>query len=304
MKAEPVYIEHRDIDKERWDDCIRRSPGGRIYAFSFYLDKMSPGWNALVWKDYEAVMPLTWKRKYGIHYLSQPFLAAQLGVMGAEVHSSIIQAFLEAIPRRYRYIDISLNPTNRAGIPGFPFISRMNLVLPLQEEYTALQGRYNENLRRNLRKAEQAGLFSNRETPVNDVIRLAIAQMKSQGQESTNNIMRFRELFARLEERGLTETYGVYREDDLLASAVFFFSHQRAYYILVGNDPKGRDSGASHMLIDSFIRNHAGKDLVLDFEGSDITTLASFYKSYGAVPEPYPALRVNRLPFFLKWLKS
>jgi hypothetical protein len=28
-----------------------------------------------------------------------------------------------------------------------------------------------------------------------------------------------------------------------------------------------------------------------------------FYKSFGAVPEIYPAIKINRLPFYLKWLK-
>lgn len=40
----------------------------------------------------------------------------------------------------------------------------------------------------------------------------------------------------------------------------------RAYYILVGNDPAGRELGASHALIDAFIRENAGKLDWLDFE--------------------------------------
>lgn len=304
MNEEPRYITHQDIDKERWDACILQAECGRIYAFSYYLDTMSPGWDALVWKDYQVVMPLTWRRKYGIHYLFQPFLAAQLGPMGRDAEPLQIQAFLQAIPSRYRYIDISFNPCCVAKIDGYPFLTRMNLVLPLAEPYSVLQSRYNENIRRNLRKAAESGAEPKKGIPVNEVIRLAISQMKGQGQETSENIQRFRELYAVLEKKGMTANYGIYSGDTLLASAVFFFSHQRAYYILVGNDPAGRDSGASHALIDAFIRDHTGQALTLDFEGSDIPGLAAFYAAFGARPEPYPALRLNRLPFWLKWLKS
>ncbi|HQW43835.1 MAG TPA: hypothetical protein PLX74_06630, partial [Chitinophagaceae bacterium] len=85
---------------------------------------------------------------------------------------------------------------------------------------------------------------------------------------------------------------------------IFFFSHQRAYYILVGNSPNGKTIGASHMLIDAFIKDYAGKNIALDFEGSDIPSLAFFYSSFGAVHETYPALKINRLPFYLKWMKK
>jgi hypothetical protein len=90
----------------------------------------------------------------------------------------------------------------------------------------------------------------------------------------------------------------------LIASAVFFFSHKRAYYILVGNHPDAKNAGASHALIDAIIKDHAGKNLILDFEGSDIPGLALFYKSFGAVEEKYAAIKLNKLPFYIKWLKK
>jgi hypothetical protein len=98
-------------------------------------------------------------------------------------------------------------------------------------------------------------------------------------------------------------TYGVYMNDNLISSAAFFFSNGRAYYILVGNHPNGKTVGASHYLIDRFIADHAEQSLLLDFEGSDITSLAFFYSSFGAGLEYYPSLKKNHLPWYIKWLK-
>jgi hypothetical protein len=58
------------------------------------------------------------------------------------------------------------------------------------------------------------------------------------------------------------------------------------------------------MLIDAFVKDHAEKDLLLDFEGSDVRNLAFFYSSFGATEEKYAALRLNRLPWYLRWLKN
>ena len=115
---------------------------------------------------------------------------------------------------------------------------------------------------------------------------------------------RFSQLYDYLEKRDQATTYGIRsNSNELIASAVFFFSHNRAYYILVGNHPSGRTIGASHMLIDAFIKDQAGKKMLLDFEGSDIRNLAFFYSSFGAVEENYAAIKLNKLPFYLKWLK-
>ena len=62
--AVPSFLKHDKIDKVKWDNCISRSVNGHIYARSWYLNIVSPDWDALIEGDYEAVMPLTWKRKF------------------------------------------------------------------------------------------------------------------------------------------------------------------------------------------------------------------------------------------------
>ena len=139
---------------------------------------------------------------------------------------------------------------------------------------------------------------------VEKVINLAVQQMKNQGNQEAENIERFRTLYQYLHQRDMANTYGVFsNQNELLASCVFFFTNNRAYYILVGNNPNGKTTGASHVLIDAFIKEHAGSKMILDFEGSDVPNLAFFYSSFGSVLETYPAIKINRLPFYLKWMK-
>jgi hypothetical protein len=299
------YLIHQQIDKEKWNECIRQSHNGLIYAYSFYLDAMSKHWDALVLGDYQMVMPLTWNRKFGIKYLYQPFLTAQLGLFGKGITEYIRDNFFKAIPSSFRYIDISLNSENIMSSPSGFDIHRSNYTLNLNPSYEKIASGYNENTKRNVKKAMQAGCKMEKGFSIEKVVTLALAQMKGQGNESKENTARFLKLYQLLHEKKIATTYGILSSgSELLASSVFFFSHNRAYYILVGNNPAGRDTGASHALIDAFIKDNAGKNLTLDFEGSDIPTLAAFYRGFGSVHEPYPHIRINRLPFFLKWLKK
>jgi Acetyltransferase (GNAT) domain len=298
------YITNQQIDKSKWDHCIDNAGNGLIYAYSYYLDNMTKHWDALVLNDYEAVMPLTWNKKYGIRYLYQPFLTAQLGVFGERVTERQCGDFIQAIPSKFRYIDISLNSGQISGIPTGYCIHRLNHILDLSKPYEDLYKKYRENIQRNIKKAEQAGCKREKGFDAEKVIDMAVQQMKSHSKESSDNVNRFRKLYQLLDSKKKAITYGVSLQNELLASAIFFFSHNRAYYILVGNHPDGKTIGASHMLIDSFIKDYAGKDMLLDFEGSDIPSLALFYRSFGADEIAYPQLRLNRLPFYLKWMKS
>ena len=115
----------------------------------------------------------------------------------------------------------------------------------------------------------------------------------------------FTAVFSYLKEKSQAESYGIVSASgELLSAAVFLFSHRRAYYILVGNHPGSKHIGASHALIDAFIKDYSNSNLILDFEGSDIPGLAAFYAGFGAQLENYPFLKINRLPFFLKWFKK
>jgi hypothetical protein len=300
-----THLRHDEIDKAKWDHCISNAPNGLIYGYSFYLDEMATNWDALVLNDYETVMPLPWNKKYGIKYLYQPFLAAQLGVFGKTIDWEIVSAFIKAIPSSFQFIESSLNSKNSPVYPAGISTDRINYLLRLDKPYEDLRRYYAENIRRNSRKATELGCFADNGFAVDKVIELAVQQMKEQGQAEKDNIDRFRKLFHYLQPREMAMTYGIFSaENKLLASAVFFFSHNRAYYILVGNHPDGKSTGASHALIDAFIKEHAGKDIILDFEGSDIPSLAQFYRGFGAMEEKYPAIRINRLPFYLRWMKS
>ena len=77
---EIAYLTYQQINKSKWDDCINKSINKLIYAESFYLDTITENWDAIVLNDYEAVMPLIWKKKFGIKYLYQPAFLQQAGI--------------------------------------------------------------------------------------------------------------------------------------------------------------------------------------------------------------------------------
>jgi hypothetical protein len=264
---------------------------------------MCAHWDALVLNDYEAVMPIPKRKKWGFQYAYQPAFMASLGVFGTRITKEVYNEFIAAIPEKYKLIDVKMNYGNVFGDPQIPF--HKNFVLSLNQPYDALYNGYRDNTRRNIKKARQLNCRYAIKIPVEEVIKLARKQMDAISDFTDTDYVNFTRLYYFLQQQHKALTCGVYSSaNELIASCVYFFSHNRAYYILAGNHADGKSQGASHYLVDRFIFDFAAKPLVLDFEGSDVDSLAFFYSGFGATYETYRTLWANRLPWYIKWIKA
>ncbi|HSC37623.1 MAG TPA: hypothetical protein VLD19_07130 [Chitinophagaceae bacterium] len=297
------YLANANIDKQQWDACIANASNSLVYAQSFYLDTMAKGWSALVLNNYEAVMPLPWRKKAGFPYLFQPPITPTLGIFGNDITPDLVSAFLAAIPAAFKLWDISLNRLNPLPLSQvYPVFKRNNFVLSLDSSYEQLQVQYHQNIKRNTAKAIKKGCIVKKDVPIADVIQICRQQFPSFMKVERGLFEKLETIF--LHSQPQARTYCVVNEEGKkLSAAAFLFSRGRAYYWLVGNDPESRDSGASALLIDAFIREHAGQNLLLDFEGSDDKGVAGFYKKFGAVAETFTTIYHNLLPFPVSLLK-
>jgi len=81
---------------------------------------------------------------------------------------------------------------------------------------------------------------------------------------------------------------------------VFFRSHNKVVWLFSGATGEARENGAMSLLTDDYIREHAGRELVLDFEGSLDKNLARFYRGFGSEECVFLRVQINRLPLLLK----
>src|SRR5450631_777888 len=92
---------------------------------------------ALISGDFDAVMPLTWNKKFGFKYLYQPYFTVPLGVFSKSHTAFDISSFLQAIPPEFKYWDIDLNENNfvpdKNKIYKLRQYARTNYILSLQE---------------------------------------------------------------------------------------------------------------------------------------------------------------------------
>lgn len=301
------YLRYNEIDRERWDECIRKSFNGIIYAYSWYLDMVAPQWEALVEGEYKSVMPLSTGKKMGIRYLFPPFFVQQLGVFSVDkLTAEDVLRFLKAVPGEFRYWEINLNTFNKVVGKDFEYRPNLTHELDLIEPYENIRKSYSDNTRRNVKKGEQSGLRIHPNPSKEEIITLFRT-----GRGSTIKALQepqydiFRRLLQVLDSRGRLHTRGIQDENGkLLAGAFFVDANGKVIFLFSGLSEEGREKGAMYLLIDRFIFENSQKNLVLDFEGSNDPRLARFYRGFGSKECVYLQARCNRLPWPISLLKS
>ena len=309
------YLPHNQIDTQRWDDCIAQSPDGMVYAWSWYLDVVHPGWEALVEDDYEAVMPLTGSKKFGVNYLFQPFFTQKFGVFGKkEVSVDDYERFLKAIPEKFKFAEIRINKSYKAHVSyktytTYQFENHRNIELSLNQEYSVLAANYHSNTKRDLAKAKKEGLQVVENAKPSAIIELFRnnrgTEIKHWGDKEYN---RLKSLVEAAENHDACLVLGVLNTDNqIVAGAFFMISHKKIVFLFSGSDESNKDNHGLTFLLDFVIKKYSKTDNILDFEGSDNDGLARFYKGFGGEENFYSGIKFNKLNkisnFALKILK-
>ncbi len=144
----------KKINKKKWDECLNSSSTPFIYASSVYLDSMADNWDGIIAEDYEFIMPVPWRKKFGIKYCySVPFIQ-QLGVFGKTFRENDITACARLMLRSYKYGDYSFNYLNK--FKGGKVCS--NYMISLASNYRSTSFFYSDKLKSDLTKAGKNSL--------------------------------------------------------------------------------------------------------------------------------------------------
>lgn len=279
---------HKNIDRKKYTECLKNSKNYRIYAEDWYLDAVSEKkWDCYVYGDYDAVMPVPYKRKFGVKFILQPILCQQLGVFSKiEISEEI---FLKLIKRLHRNLILNYNFNEENG----RFLqnnhqSRNNFILPLNRPFDDLLSNFRRDRLKDIRRIENLDFEINKDfDPELFRADLALKYPYLQKYYSKEN---FINLLVSLKEKNRYSFYEMKSDNVTIASLFICHSRERRIVLLSTRDTSKNFKGAFAYLISLFIKENANSQLVLDFEGSMMESIADFNKSFGSVKKEYFAI--------------
>jgi len=277
-----AYIENRKIDIEKYDKCIATSLNTRIYAFSWYLNCVTDNWSVLVLNDYEAVMPLPVRKKYGLNYIYQTPWIQQLGVFSKNnIDEDLILNFIGSIPKKFVLVDYFLNSENQFQNKNVE--SRTNYILDLNKSFNEISKGFNDN-RKRLSKKTSGNIVLKKNAGVGEFLDFYQSQSMDYKTHSDS--------FKKLEEllkvgNESVQIWTVKQNNDLIGGLVWLKDKNRITYLTPVANKEAKKNFIPTYLVLELIKDYQNSDYILDFEGSMIPGVAQFYKSFGAEEEEY-----------------
>jgi len=291
-----VYHKNNEIDREQWDNCIRNSPGVNPYAYSWFLDLMAPGWQALVDDDYDSVFPVPGFNRFGIQYIATPVFLQQLGAFSPDKPASeAIVEFLDYMPDFFKLIDLCVG--QKIENDRYKVTEKTNFILDLSKPYETISDNFSNHCKRNIESS-----IKKKPELVSDITPEEIINLFLQNKGKEINDIKIRDYqrlknlmnFCIKNKKG--RIIGVRAARKRLIFGIFLVEIRGSKTILlVVNTPQSRERRIGYFVVNELIKNYSSTRIILDFAGSSIPSIASFMESFGCVKVPYYRIYRNKL---------
>ena len=290
-----------DLNIKKYDACVEKSPQKFVFAFSWYLDICCDNWAVLVLDDYIAVMPIPFRKKYGIKYVYPPLWILQLGIFTSDKKVRE-DDFIVSLQKHFKYVELRLNTYNK--VAHFTSNKQMQ-VLSLEDDYKTIFNNYNRNRKRELAKAKKHDLVENWNDNPKKLIELYKNNIANRVQGiSITDFENLRNLIEYCIEKRVGEMLTIYTSKNELVSAAFFIKYKnKVTQVVCASDLKNRDNGANTFSNDRAIFKYQQHFGIYDFGGSSMKNIAKYYKSFAAKTETYSQLKFNKLPLLFQLFK-
>lgn len=287
-------VSRKKIDVNKYTECLNNSVNYRIYAEVFYLDALvGNNWDCYVLNDYEAVMPLPFVKKFGVKFIAQPIYCQQLGIFHDENFSKETFKLFEKklhrnLVRAYAFNEENTKMYEPKGI------EKTNITLDLSATYENVFSSYSRNRRNEIRKATKLNYKIKKTNELNYFFEIN----SSYDYLISNNLTDFsKEKIQNLFNQNIITIYEVFdQEENLLGCQLEIISKNRIYNFAFARNKNTENNFGSAFVIDYIIKKNSNSNLIFDFEGSMVTSIAKFMQGFGAHKKVY--ISYSNLNFF------
>ncbi|MBP3839624.1 MAG: hypothetical protein J6D35_01515 [Chryseobacterium sp.] len=287
-------LNYQQIDFEKYQHCIETSLQRNFYAKKEILDTLCEEWELLVSGDYDYIMPVPLKKKYGFHFVLMPLFCQQLGVFSKTVNREMEQQFLTFLEENYRVFSYYFNHQNTFNedlkVKKNYFIERM--------EYSVLRKNYFKGRKSTVKTAQYLDF---KEVGLAETFGFINDNFK--GLKKKSDFQKFLGYLKFLETKKMLRIFGAFKDNQLTSLAIMICEGDAFSLLGLVNDENYRlDNGASY-LIDRILKENIHQKS-FDFMGGSIRGIEVFFKSFGSVLQEYPVLENTKKDLLLNILRK
>ncbi|SIS79660.1 hypothetical protein SAMN05421796_103265 [Chryseobacterium piscicola] len=288
-------LKYNEIDFEKYSQCLENSAQRKYSATKIFLDiTTNKKWELLVYKDYEAVMPVPYVFKAGIKIVLNPMLCQQLGIFSKEDNVEINNHFLKFLEKKYLIKFYTFNEFNHFSSS---LKCKKNFLIPVNN-YEDVYSKYSPKRKRKLRLEKEIANHC-------EIKKISFIQAEAfikdnfLGASKEKDIDLFISIFKKMFEEGCLSFSAFYLHNKIINIIAIYFDDITTALLGTFNDKNAVKFSGASMLIDHCIKENI-QYKVFDFEGSQLPNVEEFFRGFRPELRPYQLIEYSKVDILKK----
>ena len=278
-------LKYKEIDFARYSVCLENACQNTDYADKQFLDIVSDQqWFILVYGDYEAVMPVSYVRKFGLTFILMPKLCQQLGVFSDKDNAVINKLFHDFLEQNFLVLIYAFNGDNQFNEP----VQKKTSYLLKKNNYATIKKNYSSHRRRNVRIiGDLVGNVNFKNELQEQDKPFFLKNIKGIAKEKDS--YDYFNIFTQLLAKNIGHLKILEFKNEIQSFVYLYEGKQNRYLSLFINGYPLANPNFPSIMIDQCLQDFS-EDKNFDFMGSEVENVAKFNERFGAVSYQYPVL--------------
>jgi len=283
-------VARKDIDDIKWNRIVENSEIQNPLIYSWSMDATTENWCAVINDDYSFLWPIPFVVQFGIKRARQQPFSRQMDLIG---DVSNLNEAINLLKKEFKQFDV------RISLSKIYFEKQKFQILELNREIY-----FSTNAKRLIKKSDEYFQYEVSQDIIAILNLYGINSFLKINQPKAN-LKLIDSLMQAYLKHGKGFVLLAKNKEELVGSAFFIEDKDTIYYLIGDANDSDKKNGVIYGLMSQAIQKaiQDGKHY-FDFGGSNVESVAKFYKKFGASDKEYSRIFWDNRPFWFKLLQK
>lgn len=297
------FVKRQEIKDSKWNEIVAGNPQVSHSNFTWFLDEICKNWGAFTNEDQSIFFPCPYLKGVGNLTLYQPIFSRELSIIAPKDISvdEFIDQLKKEIPNKFKFYHF-----NSSYSLGDKSEKRVYQIIENAATLEELKNGFSDNAKRQIRKYEKEKREALIDSNITEAVGLIkkilspkVSELKSEEFKILMNLVK------RSMKEGLGHMVSFCNNPEIRCTGFFMIKNETLIFIKGAAEEDDMKSGGMYALMNEAFKTFESDFNRVDFDGSNIEGVASFYKKFGAKDKEYfQNKNIDQMPFMSKLINK
>jgi hypothetical protein len=288
------FISRENIDCQKWDDLVAKTPGASIFSLSSYLEEIAENWMIYVDENYTKGIAVPYAVRLGVKTCYTPIFITKLEWLGD--NQGELAQFGGELKTYFPLGNFCLNQSLE-DVHSEEFVEQLipsNSILSLGSQAKRMINKSDKLVHRIERSSDRSAIFS--------LIRSELLPKISSLTEGS--IERLEQVVDNMADKGHLQIVSVFHGDKFVGGLFLIDFNQTVLYLKGAFTDDAKKNGAMYAAMHQAIQKAQSEGKSFDFGGSRVEGVRHFNLQLGGLDHTYYCHQWDNSPVWYRWAKQ